>query len=62
MKIKVFRFEAIRPDTVRLFEEIDGVNGRPVLIECATMDGIESAKMRARELCPDGYKLRFLNV
>ena len=27
---------------------------------CAIMADVQSAKERARELCPDGYKLRLL--
>lgn len=50
MKEKLFVMRFTAPSNVELYED-----GRTL---CAVMDSAESAKARARALCPDGYRLR----
>lgn len=60
-KEKVFRME-FAPSGVNLYEEIRSITGAPVLIQCGIMADVAAAKVRARELCPDGCRVRLLLV
>lgn len=62
MKEKVYTMRFTGPGNVELYEEITGINGRPVNILCAIMDSAASARERARALCPDGRRLRLTST